>query len=138
MGNGQCKPEPVRDGRPRAGDGVDAAYSEARGPGMRRFHLALILAWMAGFVDATGFITLSHVFTSHMSGNTVAAAAHFGASQWQSIWHRVVPIPMFVMLKALSVIVFLEKHSGTCGKGPPSLILETGSAVCFTRGSGGR
>ncbi len=58
--------------------------------------LAMLLAWVAGFVDAGGYLTLAHVFTSHMSGNTVAMGAHLGNGQWTQVIRRAVPIAWFI------------------------------------------
>ncbi len=38
--------------------------------------LALVLASVAGGVDAIGWLTLDHLFTAHMSGNTVNMTVH--------------------------------------------------------------
>lgn len=61
----------------KAGDsGSDATEPSGQG---RVFVLAMILAALAGFVDATGYIHFRHLFVSFMSGNStqamVAAAA---------------------------------------------------------------
>jgi uncharacterized membrane protein YoaK (UPF0700 family) len=44
-----------------------------RGTGTPAKHatIATILAAVAGFVDTAGFLTLAHVYTANMSGNTV-------------------------------------------------------------------
>lgn len=59
--------------------------------------LALMLAWIAGNVDAIGYLTLGRLFTAHMSGNTAAMGAESGAGQWAQVWQRVLPIPLFVV-----------------------------------------
>lgn len=61
------------------------------------FAIAVLLAWVAGFVDAAGYLSLSQVFVAHMSGNTVAAAAHFTTGKWSDVSRRAFPIPMFVL-----------------------------------------
>jgi uncharacterized membrane protein YoaK (UPF0700 family) len=63
---------------------------------MTSFAIAMLLAWIAGYVDATGYLALSQVFTAHMSGNTVAAGLHLGAGEWSEIGARAFSIPMFV------------------------------------------
>lgn len=63
--------------------------------------LAILLAWVAGFVDAVGYLTLFHVFTAHMSGNTIAAGVHLGQEDWSAAFHRAFPIPLFVAGVAL-------------------------------------
>ena len=43
--------------------------------------MALLLASVAGFVDAVGFLTLSGLFTAHMSGNTARLGVRLGQGQ---------------------------------------------------------
>lgn len=59
--------------------------------------LAALLAWVAGAVDAVGFLTLVHLFTAHMSGNTVGFGAFLGNGHWHEAWRRFLPIPMFLI-----------------------------------------
>src|SRR5712675_343906 len=49
-----------------ADDAADLSRLEAR--------LPLLLSMIAGMVDSTGFFTLGHVFTAHVTGNIVLAA----------------------------------------------------------------
>ncbi len=62
-----------------------------------RAWLALQLALTGGAVDGIGFVVLYHVFTAHMSGNSIAAAAYAGRGEWPSALHRALPIPAFVL-----------------------------------------
>lgn len=64
---------------------------------MSSFAIAVLLAWVAGFVDAVGYVALSKVFVAHMSGNTVAAASHLGAGTLSQVFRRGLPIPLFVI-----------------------------------------
>jgi uncharacterized membrane protein YoaK (UPF0700 family) len=59
--------------------------------------LALILAGVAGATDAVGYLTLFGLFTAHMTGNTVAMAAHVGQEAWREALRRGFPIPAFVL-----------------------------------------
>jgi uncharacterized membrane protein YoaK (UPF0700 family) len=59
--------------------------------------LALLLAWIAGGVDAIGYLTLLRLFTAHQSGNSVAMGAYFGQRNWGEALHRAFPIPLFVL-----------------------------------------
>jgi uncharacterized membrane protein YoaK (UPF0700 family) len=59
------------------------------------------MAWVAGGVDAIGYLALAHLFTAHMSGNSAAMGAHFGQLDWASALHRSFPIPLFVLGVAL-------------------------------------
>ncbi len=94
---------------------------------MSRFIVVLMLAWVAGFVDASGFIILSHIFTSHMSGNTVAAAAYFGTGQWARLAHRMLPIPIFVFGVFGGVLAgALASRCGARRDFAPAFMLEMG------------
>jgi uncharacterized membrane protein YoaK (UPF0700 family) len=56
---------------------------------------ALALAAIAGAVDGTGYLLLYHVFTSHMSGNTVAMTLHVASGNWREAWRHFEPIVVF-------------------------------------------
>lgn len=58
--------------------------------------LAVALTCAAGFVDAVGYLTLYHVFTANMSGNSVAFGLNAAKSSWQQAFHRGFPVLMFV------------------------------------------
>lgn len=58
--------------------------------------LALLLAPAAGATDAIGYRALFHLFTAHMTGNTVAMAANAGTGMWQESARRAFPIGLFV------------------------------------------
>src|SRR5690349_6360434 len=59
--------------------------------------LAVSLAWVAGFVDAVGYVSLFRLFIAHMSGNSAAMGAHFGQGEWGEAFYRAFPIPVFVL-----------------------------------------
>lgn len=63
--------------------------------------LALLLAAVAGVVDAVGYLLLLRLFTAHMSGNSVAMGLSIGQMQWQTALMRAIPIPLFVFGVAL-------------------------------------
>jgi uncharacterized membrane protein YoaK (UPF0700 family) len=52
---------------------------------------------VAGFVDVTGYLTLLHIFTSHLSGNSVAMIADLARHDLSGALRRGFPIPMFVL-----------------------------------------
>jgi uncharacterized membrane protein YoaK (UPF0700 family) len=56
-------------------------------------------------VDGVGFLVLHHLFTAHMSGNSIAAAAYAGLTDWPSAAHRFFPIPIFVAGVVLGALV---------------------------------
>ena len=55
------------------------------------------LAAVGGYVDAVGFLTLFHVFTAHMSGNSVWFGSSLGLGDWRIGLHHLFPIPLFVV-----------------------------------------
>ena len=56
-----------------------------------------MVAWVAGFVDAVGYLTLFGLFTAHMSGNTVDVGLALGSLNWASALFRFTPILGFVL-----------------------------------------
>jgi uncharacterized membrane protein YoaK (UPF0700 family) len=45
-------------------------------PGRANQGLIVLLAFTGGWVDAVGYLVLLHLFTGHMSGNTIALTVH--------------------------------------------------------------
>lgn len=58
---------------------------------------AVMLASIAGFVDGVGYLVLFHMFTSHMSGNTIASGVQLGLEHWGEALHRGMPLPAFII-----------------------------------------
>ena len=89
--------------------------------------LGIGLAWIAGFVDAAGYLVLRRLFTAHMSGNSAALGAHLGRGEWHAAIRRAVPIPLFVLgIVVGSAIVEVAKRRRA--RAPLALAL-TGEAV---------
>jgi uncharacterized membrane protein YoaK (UPF0700 family) len=59
--------------------------------------LALILSGVAGFVDATSFLGLNHLFTAHITGNLVVAVTDFVGVGPKIAWIRIAVIPIFMV-----------------------------------------
>jgi uncharacterized membrane protein YoaK (UPF0700 family) len=59
--------------------------------------VAFILAWVAGFSDAFGFLKLNQIFFSAVSGNTVAINASLARRDWTEMGIRGCPIIFFVV-----------------------------------------
>ena len=67
--------------------------------------LAIALTAVAGYVDAVGYIVLSHVFTANMTGNTVASATSVLDGDWPTLIRRGFVIPLFVLGALISRFV---------------------------------
>ena len=95
---------------------------------MRGGLLAQLMAFVAGFVDAVGYIVLFHMFTANMSGNSVALGIHIGQGQWSQVFHRLFPIPLFmfgVAAGSFSLVLLTRKGRQPL---PAVLFLEAASS----------
>lgn len=54
--------------------------------------LAAFLTWLAGFVDAAGYISLGHIYTANMSGNSVAIGIHSVSGEVAATLRRIWPV----------------------------------------------
>lgn len=59
--------------------------------------MALVLAAIAGAVDGIGYLLLYRIFTSHMSGNTVAMMLSIAGGDWRESWRHFEPIVVFFL-----------------------------------------
>ncbi|UEM01468.1 DUF1275 domain-containing protein [Skermanella rosea] len=59
--------------------------------------LAVILAWISGFVDAVGYMLLDHIFTANMTGNTVLLGIDLAEGDWSEAARHAAPLPLFVL-----------------------------------------
>jgi uncharacterized membrane protein YoaK (UPF0700 family) len=78
-------------------EGSMAAGQEGQGNTLECGWVALVLAAVAGGVDAIGYLTLNGLFTAHMSGNSVTLGVHLGQGAWDAALHRGVPIALFLV-----------------------------------------
>ncbi|MED5537291.1 MAG: YoaK family protein [Pseudomonadota bacterium] len=67
--------------------------------------LALLLAGLAGYVDALGFLHLGGVFVSFMSGNSTRLAASLAEGQWPAAAHLAAILALFVLGSFLGALV---------------------------------
>jgi len=75
----------------------DRRSTRPRGPAEERACCRCHGGAVAGCVDAVGYLVLSHVFTAHMSGNSVGFGAALGSGDWTEAFRRGFPIPLFVI-----------------------------------------
>lgn len=71
------------------------------------------LAWVAGYVDAVGFLTLAGLFVAHMSGNTVRLGVFAGDGDWSLGAQRLVPIVFFTLgvMGGIALVEALRRRS---------------------------
>jgi len=83
-------------------------------------HLPPLLSVIAGMVDLTGFFTLGHIFTAHVTGNlVVVAAAAMRAGPFNLM--QALAIPVFML--ALAGVWLIAQVSHRRGPGLASLLL---------------
>ncbi|MBV8358682.1 MAG: DUF1275 domain-containing protein [Deltaproteobacteria bacterium] len=68
--------------------------------------IAIAMTWAAGFVDIVGYISLYGLYTSHMTGNTVAMARHIADMQWIGVVRSGWPILAFVTGLLLGAFIY--------------------------------
>lgn len=59
--------------------------------------VAFATTFIAGAVDGIGYLLLAHVFTSHMSGNSVKLAVSIAAGNWSESLRYAAPVVAFVI-----------------------------------------
>ena len=75
---------------------------------------ALLLAWVAAFSDAIGFLVLQQLGASFMTGNSMAMGVALGRLNWPSVLQRGLPILTFFLGNILGYLVIAEvRRRGT-------------------------
>jgi uncharacterized membrane protein YoaK (UPF0700 family) len=71
----------------------------------------LLLTWVAGTVDAIGYLGLGHVFTANMTGNAVLLGLAFGQGQFLAAFRALFALGGFILGVAIGAI--LAHRAGT-------------------------
>jgi uncharacterized membrane protein YoaK (UPF0700 family) len=76
--------------------------------------VANVMGFVAGFVDATGYIVLFDMFTANMSGNSIKTGIDLGQRIFgEDLFHRAFPIPIFMLGATLgSIGIEVASHMG--------------------------
>lgn len=110
---------PARDSRAfpttldSAADAAELSRLEAR--------LPPLLSVIAGMVDFTGFFTLGHIFTAHVTGNIVLVAV-VAVDGGSFHWTHLLAIPVFML--ALATVWLIAQASGRHGSSLARLLLR--------------
>jgi len=92
---------------------MDASEQPQRDLRRQYWWIALALSAIAGSVDGIGYLLLAHVFTSHMSGNTVTLTIGLASGNWAAAWRHFEPIVSFfagVLLGLLAAGILLRRR----------------------------
>ena len=90
---------------------------------------ALLLAWVAAFSDAIGFLVLQQLGASFMSGNSMAMGVALGRLDWASVVQRGLPILTFFLGNMLGFLVLTQV--GRWGIRSPFAVVFGFEAVCM-------
>jgi uncharacterized membrane protein YoaK (UPF0700 family) len=74
---------------------------------------AIILSAVAGFVDTAGFLGLFGLFTAHVTGDLVTAAATMTAGMSPGVWAKLAMVPVF--MASVSIITLFARAIGRRG-----------------------
>ena len=96
-----------------ADDAAELSRLEAR--------LPPLLSVIAGMVDFTGFFTLGHIFTAHVTGNIVLAAV-VAVDGGSFHWAQLLAIPVFML--TLATVWLIAQASGRHGSSLARLLLR--------------
>lgn len=98
----------------------------------RRWRVALTLTAVAGSVDLICYFVLFHIFTAHMSGNTVSAAAALETGNLKDALLHALPIPVFLCGVVLGVVLeSWEERAGSAPRLGPTLVIEVAALATF-------
>ncbi len=94
--------------------------------------VALAMTWVAGVVDAVGYLTLDHLYTANMSGNTVRLGFRGAERNWMDAIRGGWPVLMFVAgLIVSAILIEFAKRTALRSRFAMPLALETAVLATF-------
>ena len=91
---------------------------------------SVALGFVAGFVDAAGFVALSGLFTSHVTGNFVLIGADLVTSA-SGVLAKLLALPAFVLGVAATRLIALALERRGIAPLRPLLLIEAGALLAF-------
>lgn len=88
------------------------------------------LGFVAGFVDAAGFVALSGLFTSHVTGNFVLIGAELVTAS-SGVLAKLLALPAFVFGVAATRLIALALERRDIAPLRPLLLIQAGLLVAF-------
>lgn len=85
---------------------------------------------VAGFVDTTSFVTLAGLFTAHVTGNIVLAAADVSEPE-TGIWPRLLMLPVFMAGVVLAGFMADRARRGNRAPAKPLLLAQSLGLAAF-------
>jgi uncharacterized membrane protein YoaK (UPF0700 family) len=67
---------------------------------------AIVLSFIAGYVDVAGFLKLNGLFVVHLTGNLVVGGAELAGVGSALVWVRLAVIPVFIAAVILTTVFF--------------------------------
>jgi uncharacterized membrane protein YoaK (UPF0700 family) len=97
-----------------------------------RVALGVILTWVAGLVDAVGFLSLSRLLPANMSGNTVEGGLYWLQAHGAEAFRRLWAVAMFTAGAMISVALHqLGKRQKRIAAVPVALLVEVGLLLAW-------
>ncbi|GAB2590722.1 YoaK family protein [Spirosoma areae] len=90
------------------------------------------LAFVTGFVDTVGFITLSGLFIAQITGNLVLVGASFIKADDANNINRLLMIPVYLLGSSLATLLGLLLQKASKAVFPKLLLVEAGLLLLFT------
>lgn len=95
---------------------------------------AIILTFVAGYVDAIGYLRLGGIYVANMSGNSVSLGIHFGEGNRAAALGKLLPVVCFVGgLVFARILADLATGYGVRRIVSATLAIETGLLLVFMR-----
>src|SRR5215203_2608735 len=67
--------------------------------------MVVVLSVAAGCVDAVSYLSLGHIFTANMTGNTVLLGLSLGQADWQAVLRSGLALVGFIMGVAVGTVI---------------------------------